>query len=251
MSPLCLGIIFDRFAADGIRIETLGAALSCTQSVPDYSFDNGETKQQESIVRSFLGCPEFLLKAIQFFSNQRDGIAGLKTPDDSFFHEHIRNTITMLELTESFDSFEWASNFQQPRASSIIDVEKVSILSQAYKMATLLYGRRVLRALQTTIPDNEELVSQLLSLIHDLRCDVTLFKCLLWPTFIAGLDCREKQQQTLVLETLEMLWNLTSCLNVISASKILREHWERTNLPETPMQGKSDIEGLAGGWLLI
>ncbi|CAG8269047.1 unnamed protein product [Penicillium olsonii] len=237
--------------ANGNRIETLGAAMSSTESMPEHAFGDEIPRQQESILRSFLGCPGFLLKAIQFFSNQRESIARLRTLDDISYNEHIRDTIAMLQLTTDFDSYEWACDFQRPSGSSATETEKAFLLSETYKVATLLYGKRVLGFIQATTPDTEVLVSQLLGMINDLKRDMNFFKCLLWPTFIVGLNCREPNQQHLVIETLSMIWDLTSCLNVISASKILREHWQRESQSDSPLQANSYIGGLGGDWLLI
>lgn len=166
-------------------------------------------------------------------------------------HTHIQDTITMLNLTDKFDSVGWASSFQQQKAFSATEVNGLAMLSQAYKTAALLYGRRVLGTQWTEAQDNAGLVSQLLGLIQNLKGDTRLFKCLLWPTFIAGLDSLKQSEQDFVIGSLEMLWNSTHCLNVISASKILRGHWRRLEQSKSLMQGVSDIDGLGHGWLLI
>lgn len=158
----------------------------------------------------------------------------------------------MLELTEGFDCLQWASGLKQRASSPTTEVKSLCMLSQAYKIATLLYGRRVLSALRTAAtPNNAELVSQLLSLIECLQNDAILFKCLLWPTFIAGLESSAESQQAFVMGSLRALWNSTSCLNVIGASKILRDHWKQEDFPDARMCEISDVGGLGRGWLLI
>jgi hypothetical protein len=108
----------------------------------------------------------------------------------------------------------------------------------------------MLSALRTAAtPNNVELVSQLLSLIAGLQNDAILFKCLLWPTFIAGLESWAESQQALVMGSLQTLWDSTSCLNVIGASKILRDHRKREDFPDVLMCEISDIGGLGRGWL--
>ncbi|CEJ60855.1 hypothetical protein PMG11_09411 [Penicillium brasilianum] len=237
-----------------LLIETLGNALSSPNIVSEaFVVDNG-MKHQESMVRSFLGCPGFLLRAVQFFSDQRPLIAEFRSTEFRR-NEHsnisiVQDTLTMLDLTERFDCLEWAADLQRRTASST-EVTKLRMLSQAYKLAALLYGRRVLNALTEATSNNEKLVSQLLSLIETLQNDAVIFKCLLWPTFIAGLDCWTESQQVFVMKSLRALWDSTSCLNVIGASNILRDHWKREDLPEVLMQEISDINGLGRGWLLI
>lgn len=241
-----------RFITNCNRIATLGATLSSPKSRSEFSIPSDGNRHQESIVRSFLGCPEFILKAIHFFSNQRDLIS------ESGIHEMIsdadvQDTVTMLELTQNFDCVGWASRFQRS-SPSIVNVQRLSNLSLAYKTAALLYGRRVLNAFKAAVPDNEDLVLQLLALIDDLKSDTTLFKCLLWPTFIAGLECQTEAQQTAVLQSMRMLWDLTSCLNIISASKVLQDRWKQK--PSTGgalhnVYGGPDLYRIDRDWLLI
>ncbi|KAL4776645.1 fungal-specific transcription factor domain-containing protein [Aspergillus nidulans var. acristatus] len=227
-------------------IETLGASLS--QSNPlfedfcstSYILSPG----QESIVRSFLGCPEFILRSIQFFSSQRQLAA-----ESLHNTAHVQDTLAMLEVTGNFNSLEWASGFQHQQlspASYTAEMENLYMLGEAYKTAALLYGRQVLGS-ELATAESTRLVLQLLGLINDLRTQDTLFKCLLWPTFIAGLHCLEQDQQGLVHDYLKRIWDLTACLNVISASSILKDYWERARLSGTQFH----LVGLDRRWLLI
>ncbi|KAL4757915.1 Zn(II)2Cys6 transcription factor [Aspergillus foveolatus] len=228
-------------------IETLGASLS--QSNPliedfcstSYILSPG----QESIVRSFLGCPEFILRSIQFFSSQRQLAA--ESPHNT---AHAQDTLAMIEVTGNFNSLEWASGFKQQHSSPVspytAEIENLYMLGEAYKTAALLYGRQVLGPESATAESNE-LVLQLLGLIDALKTQDTLFKCLLWPTFFAGLHCLERDQQGLVHDCLKRIWDLTACLNAISASNILKDYWERTRLSGA----QSHCVGLDRRWLLI
>lgn len=226
---------------DSHRIETLGTAFSGSTLVFESPVDGQEDIYQESIVRSFLGCPEFVLRAISFFSNQRALMESQRSTID---------TIAMLELTEEFDCVEWARSFQQAESSSVKEIDQLSMLSQAYKNAALLYGRHVLGP-WTDTTRNDELVSQLLSLVQTLNSNATLFKCLLWPTFMAGLGSQAQSQKDAVVKLLGSLWNSTNCLNVISASKILQDYWRKKEQTDPQMPGTTGIDELAYGWLLI
>jgi hypothetical protein len=155
----------------------------------------------------------------------------------------------MLEVTGNFNSLEWASGFQHQQlspASYTAEMENLYMLGEAYKTAALLYGRQVLGS-ELATAESTRLVLQLLGLINDLRTQDTLFKCLLWPTFIAGLHCLEQDQQGLVHDYLKRIWDLTACLNVISASRILEDYWERARLSGTQFH----LVGLDRRWLLI
>ncbi|KAL6228638.1 hypothetical protein BDW75DRAFT_251141 [Aspergillus navahoensis] len=233
-------------------IETLGAALSRPTSdfedpgSASYAFVKG----QESIVRSFLGCPQFILRSIQFFSSQRH-LAAESMPHDKAY---IQDTVSMLEITQNFNSSEWASVFQRQRPNaaspSIAETKKLYMLGEAYKTAALLYGRQVLEPAAATAAgatESRNMALQLLNLIDGLKDQEALFKCLLWPTFIAGLHCLERDQQRLIHDYLRKIWDLTNCLNVISASNILKDYWEQAKTSET--QVRSFV--VCRGWLLI
>ncbi|KAJ5922289.1 hypothetical protein N7516_009992 [Penicillium verrucosum] len=175
--------------------------------------------------------------------------------DDLSIHKNVRDTLTMLELTAKFDCLEWASQSVQSSVSSAGEIQKLSLLSEAYRTAAVLYGKRVLRAFKTSTrtiaSDREELMLRLLGVIDSLKCDPALFKCLLWPTFITGLECQTHGEQQAVIGFLKMLWDLTFCLNVINASKILRGHWKRRHLDGNLESKKSDFYVIEQGWLLI
>jgi hypothetical protein len=162
----------------------------------------------------------------------------------------MQDTLAMLEVTGNFNSLEWASRLQHQQSSPAspytAEMENLYMLGEAYKIAALLYGRQVLGPELATAESNG-LVLQLLGLIDALKTQDSLFKCLLWPTFIAGLHCLERDQQGLVHDCLKRIWELTACLNVISASNILKDCWDRTRFSETQFR----CVGLDRRWLLI
>lgn len=217
--------------------------------------DVEESWNQESIVRSFLGCPSFLLRAIRYFSNQKHAIENLSRHDDATLQRYVQDTQAMLGLTAEFDCLEWASASVQSSSFPTVATQKLSLLAEAYRTAAMLYGNRVLDAFKAptmaVVSDNEALVSHLLDVIDSLKSDVALFKCLLWPTFIAGLECRAEYEQGLVVKSLKMLWDLTCCLNVIGASNILRGYWEREHAKNHSAPEQSQLYMIEQGWLLI
>ncbi|KAJ5974205.1 fungal-specific transcription factor domain-containing protein [Penicillium waksmanii] len=231
-------------------VSTIGGALSSSKSTLQSCINVHEGKYQESIFRSFLGCPAFLLQAIRYFSDQRHAIKTLQMHDDALIQERIRETQSMLHLTENFDSLEWASNSVQSKDLRAVDTEKLSLLLESYRIATLIYGNRVLRALMTSTgtvrSDYHGLVRQLLDLIDALEYEDTLFKCLLWPTFIAGLECQNESEQQQVMRYLKTLWDLTCCLNIINASTIVQGHWRQKHF-----YGNSVPDVIGQDWLLV
>lgn len=212
--------------------------------------DLPETQHPEAIEKSFLGCPEFLLTAIQFLSNERDAIAE-QIPDGAAAQAHVQNTSSMLELIQNFDSYAWASGLQHSRRSSANDMNNVCILSQVFQTGALIYGRRVLDALTQTVTEQDNLISELLGLIDLLTDDEPLFKCVLWAIFVAGLECRTQAQKDFLVGSLERFWAATNCLNVINAAKILKDYWDQEENPEIPSQWIFDIGRLGRDCLLI
>ncbi|KGO38952.1 Protein of unknown function DUF3468 [Penicillium expansum] len=232
-------------------IETLGATFLRPKLLSGFIFDGQTERQsQEEIEQSFLGCPEFLLSAIQFLSNERDAIAGQR-PDGVALQTHIQDTTAMMEIIQNFDSYAWASSLRHSRQSSADETNNICTLSQAFKIGALLYGRRILDALTETITSQDDLVSELLGLIDTLRDDEALFKCVLWAIFVAGLECQSRAQKDFLVESLEKFWIATSCLNVVNAAKILKEYWDQEEGLETPSRWIFDIGRLGRDCLLI
>ncbi|KAJ5171287.1 fungal-specific transcription factor domain-containing protein [Penicillium coprophilum] len=231
-------------------VSTIGGALSSSKSTLQSCINLDEDKYQESIFRSFLGCPAFLLQAIRYFSDQRHAIQTSRMHDNAFIQERIRETQNMLHLTADFDCVEWASNSLQLKDLQTVDIEKLSLLSESYRTTTLVYGNQVLSALMTSTgtvtPDYHGLVRQLLDVIDALKCEDALFKCLLWPTFIAGLECQNESERQQVMRYLKRLWDLTCCLNLISASTILQGHWRQKNIDTNSVP-----DFIGQGWLLV
>ncbi|KAJ5131170.1 uncharacterized protein N7515_007209 [Penicillium bovifimosum] len=231
-------------------IETLGATLLRPKLLSEFvATDQAETQTHEAIEKSFLGCPEFLLTAIQFLSNERDAIAA-KLPDDTTVQAHIQDTTAMLELIQHFDCYAWASNLPSKRCPANA-VDELCTLSQVFKLGALLYGRRVLDALTETVTEQDNLLSELLGLIDILKDHEALFKCVLWAIFVAGLECRSQAQKRFLVGSLEKFWIATSCLNVINAAKILHEYWDQREGMEISPRWIFDIGNLGRDCLLI
>jgi hypothetical protein len=77
------------------------------------------------------------------------------------------------------------------------------------------------------------------------------FKCLIWPTFIAGLECQTENTRESITTLLRGLWGFTSCLNVINASRILQEYWQKQDSSDDLEKAHQEIEVMGQGWLLI
>jgi hypothetical protein len=126
------------------------------------------------------------------------------------------------------------------------------MLAESYKIGAQLYGRRVLDALVGEISVQDHLVRRLFRLIRELRDDDGLFKCILWPMVIAGLESRQMEGREFILGCLEKFWLETRCLNVVNTGTILRELWQREEKERSPpSQWIFRIGQLGADWLLV
>ncbi|KAJ5711271.1 hypothetical protein N7488_005427 [Penicillium malachiteum] len=236
-------------------IETLGSTFLRPKLLSQFSsFDQQELQRQETVEKSFLGCPEYILTAIQCLSMQRDSISSSAPLDSATIASHSRETEFLMEFVQSFDCYAWASNLQRSRNSSAQEISNLCILSQSYKLGTLLYGRRILDALMKEESAQDELISELLGLIDSLKDDPALFKCILWPVFVAGLECKWQAQRDFLIGCLERFWTLTNCLNAVNAAQFLRGHWQEKD-SESSSKPKTrwifDIGNVGRDWLWI
>ncbi|OQD78512.1 hypothetical protein PENDEC_c001G00818 [Penicillium decumbens] len=213
-------------------IETLGATFLRPRLLSQIApFDQRESQLQEAIEKSFLGCPGYILMAIQQLSMQRDSIADSRPLDGDAEESHTHDTTALLELIQNFDSYTWASNLQQSRNSSAQEIANLSTLSEVYKIGALLYGRRILDSVTGEFTEQNDKVLELLGMADSLKDDEAMFKCVLWPIFVAGLESQWQAQRDLLVGCMERFWNITSCLNAVNATKILQEYWDQETSP--------------------
>lgn len=215
-------------------VESLGSLFARpgrATSLPQAITFNEHSITHESIDDSFLGCPAFLLRAIRFISTERDLIlAKLQNLGLEAQETHKRYLEEMISLVEAFDCDR--SPFDIPRELSSSPQNQDEghhrgILSKAYRIGILIYGKRVLEPLtEGRTSSLVDLVSELLNLLDTLRDNQNLLKCVLWPLFVTGLECHSPYQRKHFLMHLEKFWMATKCLNAIHAAKILENYWQ-------------------------
>ncbi|EHA27344.1 hypothetical protein ASPNIDRAFT_44782 [Aspergillus niger ATCC 1015] len=160
----------------------------------------------------------------------------------------------MLDSTMSFDCHNWVT--ETLRASSTTsttrNIQSLEHLAQAYKSATLIYGWRVCDRLTGNETPLDDLVKALVVEAETLRRDEALFKCILWPLFIAGLESQEQSQKSHIRNCLESFWFETKCINVINAVTILERFWvDPSNVEDDSSSWVFRMGQLEGDWLLI
>jgi hypothetical protein len=161
---------------------------------------------------------------------------------------HIKATNVILEMVGQFDCPRWASTLPQSTQSRQ-DAHFLALVAQVYKIGALLYGRRVTSVLLKKSTVQDELLLELLGLLNGLKDNQSLLKCVLWPIFVAGLECRTLAQKDFFIARLEEFWMTTNCLNVINAAKILQEYWQQND--GGGLCWAFDVGRFGQTWLLI
>jgi hypothetical protein len=226
-----------------VRPRLLSQPISSNQSLK---------QPEEAIQQSFLGCPDHLLNVIQYFSFLRDILADVEQSDEVVIVDSTRHAIETLESIQTFDCNMWASSQAQLSSFSMCDIDMLRKLSESYKIGAFIYGRRVLDALTHDVTPQDDLVSTLLKIIGEIKDDGIVLKCILWPIFIAGLECQSQSLRVFLMTCLERFWADTGCLNAINAFKILEEYWMRGDCGElSSSRWIFSVGRLGRDWLLI
>ncbi|EAU29509.1 predicted protein [Aspergillus terreus NIH2624] len=208
-------------------IETLGATFVRPKLLSQFNFlEQSEALLQETIEQSFLGCPEYLLTAIQSLSMCRDALTVPEPLDSATLTGHAQNIKKIIEFIQDFDCTIWASSLPHPDDLSTRDTHNLPMLAQSYKLGALIYGQRILDTVTKQDSAQEDLVQELIRVIGLLKEDDALLKCILWPIFVAGLECREPAQRDFLSSSLEQFWAVTNCMNGINAGRILQGYWQ-------------------------
>ncbi|KAJ5575375.1 hypothetical protein N7450_009274 [Penicillium hetheringtonii] len=197
----------------------------------------------------------FIIKQIDLWSlsTQRDNLAETQSPLDEISTTTFRAEIkSLIEMIGNFDSYNWATKLQQSRNPSPQEILGLCNLSESYKLGAQLYAGRILDALAEEPANQNDLVTELLGVIDSLRDDKAIFKCILWPIFVAGLECQWQAQRDFVISCIERFWDLTNCLNGVNAAKILQDYWQKeSSTGNERMQWIFSIGELGRDWLWI
>ncbi|KAL7932088.1 fungal-specific transcription factor domain-containing protein [Trichoderma chlorosporum] len=234
-------------------IENLGTTYANPHILSNTSSLLQAPKQplQQKLEYSYLGCPEHLLYALGAFSSCRDFLASSQERSKVDLDARIRRVDSVLRSTETFDSYSWAATL--PRLSSTsVYIQDLSKLAESYKLGAQIYGRRILDALIGEETSQEHLVHRLIGVIQELKTNANLFKCILWPMVIAGLESHQQAHREFISSCLEKFWLETRCLNVVNTSTILQKLWQwEGREASTPAHWVFRIGQLGGDWLLV
>ncbi|KAL5000263.1 fungal-specific transcription factor domain-containing protein [Aspergillus recurvatus] len=238
----------DDFATDGcLVIQLMGATLTRpgTLSKPFYTSAMGASVLKRLEETSWVGCPAYLLEAIFFvhaFFDLDLGDDPDSQPSTVFPSIYLPEGSNPLQCPENlpshiqaFDPVAWAESLQS--YLFLPDLSMRIALATIYKAAVYLYATRVLSrprpgatTISTTIglpPDHAEVAAFLINQFSLIPPSDPHFKCLIWPSFIAGAECRDPAQRPFVLEILRTLYFHITSVNVRNAAWVLTMMWRK------------------------
>ncbi|KAL4908008.1 hypothetical protein BDW74DRAFT_189330 [Aspergillus multicolor] len=238
----------DNFATDGcLVIQLMGATLTRpgTLSKPFYTSAMGASVLKRLEETSWVGCPAYLLETIFFvhaffdFDLADDPDSQPSTVFPSIYLPEGSNPLqcpeNLPQHIQAFDPVAWAESLQNylylPNLSMRI------ALATIYKAAVYLYATRVLSrprpgatTISTTIglpPDHADVAAFLVNQFSLIPPSDPHFKCLIWPSFIAGAECRDPAQRPFMLEILRTLYFHITSVNVRNAAWVLTMMWRK------------------------
>lgn len=232
------------------RMEIMGSTLARpgALSKPFYSSSMGPAILKRLEETCWVGCPAYLLEVIFF-------VHALWYPDSETAPAIPHPTAlppsaqpgqplsleaykALLQGIRNFDPVAWAEEMQTNFL--IPDLSVRIALGTAYQAAVYLYTSRVLSRTRPGFSppwtdlglpaDHGAVASDLISQLAIIPPSDPHFKCLIWPTFIAGVECRRLSQRALILEKLAALYQVITSVNVRNEAWVLRLMWQKQDL---------------------
>ncbi|PWY90153.1 C6 finger domain protein Acr-2 [Aspergillus heteromorphus CBS 117.55] len=237
------------FAVDGILlIQLMGSTLARPGALtqPFYTCAMGPAVLKRLEETSWVGCPAYLLEVIflihagLYFDSSLD--PSTQQPSMTFSSAFLskdtnplQNPGALLQHIQAFDPAAWSESMQS--CFHLADLSMRTALATVYKAAVYLYASRVLsrpRSGAATIPNHFGLPSDHAAVAHLIIQQIALipiadphFKCLIWPTFIAGAECTDPAQRPFLLDKLRALYYDITSVNVRNAAWVLSLMWRK------------------------
>lgn len=241
-------------------MEIMGSTLARpgALSKPFYSSSMGPSILKRLEENSWVGCPAYLLEVIFFIHSlwypdpeaaatkpQPTGLPTSIQPGQPFTLEAFAS---LLQGIRNFDPISWSQNMQD--VFFIPDLTYRLALATSYQDAVYLYTSRVLsRSREGFSPpwtdvgmptDHRLITTNLITQICLVPASDPHFKCLIWPTFIAGAECLPSQR-ALILEKLGSLYEAIMSVNVRNAAWVLRLMWQKQDLKRREQRGEESF----------
>ncbi|KAL4897242.1 putative C6 finger domain protein Acr-2 [Aspergillus ambiguus] len=258
----------DTFAVDGcLLIQLMGSTLARPGSLskPFYSSDMGTEVLKRLEQTSWVGCPAYLLEVIFVVhagwcsDSDSDPTAAPQQPAMNFSSiflpegsNPLESPLDLLQHIQAFDPISWAEEMQS--FYYLPDVSMRVALATVYRAAVYLYASRVLsrprsgtaRSVGLGLPaDHTRVTDLLIREISLIPLADPHFKCLIWPTFIAGAECRDPAQRPFLLRTLSDLYYDVTSVNVRNAAWVLSLMWQKRDAKRQAAGGPVDSPGLS------
>ncbi|KAJ5773975.1 hypothetical protein N7457_008871 [Penicillium paradoxum] len=256
----------DGFALDGFLImEIMGSTLARpgALSKPFYSSSMGPSILKRLEENSWVGCPAYLLEVIFYIHalwyldpEVTDTIPQPTASPESILPSRpltLDSFASLLQGIRNFDPIGWSQEMQ--KVFFIPNLAYRLALATSYQDAVYLYTSRVLSRQRpgfsppwtdVGLPlDHRLIATNLITQICLVPATDPHFKCLIWPTFIAGAECRPSQRG-LILEKLGSIYETLTSVNVRNAAWVLRLMWQKQDLKRRERQNASDAQNLSG-----
>ncbi|KAF7546961.1 hypothetical protein G7046_g9149 [Stylonectria norvegica] len=123
--------------------------------------------------------------------------------------------------------------FNAPRVASTLpgpptqsQMRDLNSLSEAFRYAALLYTERLASpSLPSSDPSLQSLVSQVVYYVTSLEAGSNAEKFLLWPLFVAGSECVNELQQSIVRTKCRDIMARSGYMNNLAALEVLEKLW--------------------------
>jgi hypothetical protein len=145
-----------------------------------------------------------------------------------------------LDDIRAYDIAAWAKSVRINDAT--IPFDDLVNLGAIWKLAADIYACSIIRTLTKghgSGYEPPEAASLRQKYAHFERQGNELIKCLIWPTFIAGVVSNSQQDRAWVLKMLDRIWYLGRCTNTKNASRVLKWLWEQHDHVINQIAGES------------
>ncbi|KAF4120857.1 Pfam:DUF3468 [Geosmithia morbida] len=113
-----------------------------------------------------------------------------------------------------------------PEAPTPKQVRDLGSVSEAFRHAALLYTERLSSPMLPSSHSNfQNLVSQVIRYTTSLEAGSSAEKFLLWPLFVAGSECVDELQQSIVRSKCRGMMARSGYMNNLAALQVLEELW--------------------------
>lgn len=233
-------------------------------SKPFYSASMGPAMLKRLEATSWVGCPAYLLEVIFF-------VHGLWYPDSEIAAAipqptalpvsiqkgqplSLESYAALLQGIRNFDPVAWAEGMQSHYY--LADLSSRIALASSYQTSVYLYTSRVLsRAREGYAPawpdvaiptDHSRVANDLIAQVCSIPVSDPHFKCLIWPTFIAGAESRRLAHRPLILQKFGAIYQTVTSANVRNAAWVLRLMWQKQDLREKKHHGIRPFDAVDG-----